>query len=178
MNFRNRSLPCALPVAAATRSRRRAVSCLSIVLVSVMLSSCNHADGNTGDAAPAPSNVELPKQAPAQKTPTAIKPEQIQLSEMRLDATDLVTATGEQLPIWKVSGHIKNNSSEPLAKLRVQIYFKTRATGALEEEINLELATNIAPQSEGTFSTQFAMRTPQRGWDLYSEVLDAQPGPR
>jgi hypothetical protein len=156
---------------------------LSIVVLSLMLVSCNHADGNTANAAtpsptPAPSKVQPPKQAPAQKTSTAIRPEQIQLSDMVLAGTDLVTATGEQLPIWKISGRIKNNSSQPLAGLRVQVYFKARGTGAELNEVNLDLETKVAPQSEDAFSTQFAMRIPQRGWEMYSEVLEARAGTR
>ena len=153
---------------------------MSVVLISLMLSSCDHADGKTEKENPAPaaSHTSSEKRLPAKPTSTAIKPEQIQLSDMVLAGTDLVTATGEQLPIWKISGRIKNNSSEPLASLRVQIYFKARGPGAVLDEVNLDLETKVAPQSEDTFSTQFAMRVPQRGWELYSEVLEARAGTR
>lgn len=153
---------------------------MSVLLMSLMLSSCDHADRKTEKEKlpPAASQPELEKRLPAKQTSTAIRPEQIELSEMRLDGTDLVTATGEQLPIWKISGRIKNNSSQPLAGLRVQLYFKARGTGAELSEVNLDLETKIAPQSEDAFSTQFAMRTPQRGWEMYSEVLEARAGTR
>jgi hypothetical protein len=96
---------------------------------------------------------------------------------MVLEHTNLVAATADQTPIWKVSGRITNNSAEYLHKLRVQIYFKTRGTGAVQDRVNLDLDTNVAPHNENSFSTQFAMRPPPRGWDMFSEILEARTGP-
>ena len=153
--------------------------CCGTVLMALVFSGCGQPNGNSEAITPeTQASTTLPK-PPTQtnKAPLTISVDQIQLTDMVMEGTDLVAVGDDRRPVWILSGRIKNNSSEYLSNLRLQIYFKSRAGGAIPDVANLDLETTISPHSVGAFSTRIQMRSPQKGSALYSEVVEARARP-
>lgn len=144
---------------------------LAIVLSLLVLGGCD-ADKSAFGMSTDPPAWTPPPRPPIVEKPI-ISPDQIHLSHVEIQRTNWIGLTDDPRPVWIVSGHIRNDSDKCLDGLQLHFFFKNGKSKVRRAETYLDLDNYVSPSGEDSFSSRIQLPPPKKGWDLYSEVVEA-----
>ena len=162
-----------LSIPARPRPRITLVLLLFTIVLLLLLGSGCDADKSAFGMSTDPPAWTPPPRPPIRETPQ-ISTDQIHLSHVEIQRTNWIGLTDDPRPVWIVSGHIRNDSDKCLDGLQLHFFFKNGKSKVRRADTYLDLENFVSPSSEDSFSSRIQLPPPRKGWDLYSEVVEAR----